>query len=165
MDDLWNSFSNSEKNHSEDFNNVVTGQSLYCCILIIITTQRRRKTSEDFFRKICISHFIVRVRKGLLRVLLWEGVGDRIELQYIDPHSYGRQHCLSRSPGLLNRRPRGPALCWMMAFFTASYHQLVSKTPSGVPRAPSAGCGFPYHILSPTSLKPNCLASCLDRVI
>ena len=39
--------------------------------------------------------------------------------------------CLSRSPGLLNRGPRGPALCWMMAFFTASYHQLVSKTPSG----------------------------------
>ena len=29
--------------------------------------------------------------------------------------------------------PRGPALCWMMAFFTASYHQLVSKTPSGIP--------------------------------
>ena len=54
--------------------------------------------------------------------------------------------CLSRSPGLLNRRPRGPALCWMMAFFIASYHQLVSKTPSGV---------FPYHILSPTSLIPN----------
>ena len=25
----------------------------------------------------------------------------------------------------------------------------------GVPTAPSAGCGFPYHILSPTSLNPN----------
>ena len=32
---------------------------------------------------------------------------------------------LSRSPGLLNRRPRGPALCWMMAFSTASCHQQV----------------------------------------
>ena len=50
--------------------------------------------SEDFFRKICTSHFIVRVRKGLLKVLLWEGVGDRRELQYIDPHSYGRQCCV-----------------------------------------------------------------------
>ena len=29
------------------------------------------------------------------------------------------------------------------------------QTPSGVLRAPSAGCGFPYHILSPTSLIPN----------
>ena len=54
--------------------------------------------------------------------------------------------CLSRSPGLLNRRPRGSAPCWMMAFFTASYHQLVSKIPSGVWRAPSDWCGFPYHI-------------------
>ena len=63
--------------------------------------------------------------------------------------------CLSRSPGLLNQRPRGPALCWMMAFFTVSYHQLVSKTPSGVLRAPSARCGFPYHISSLTSLIPN----------
>ena len=42
-----------------------------------------------------------------------------------------------------------------MAFFTASYHQLVSKAPSGVPRAPSGGWGFPYHILSPTSLISN----------
>ena len=73
--------------------------------------------------------------------------------------------CLSRSPGLLNRRPRGPALFWMMAFFTAFYHQLVSKTPLGVPRTPSAGCGFLYHMFSPMSLNPNCLTSCLDQVI
>ena len=32
--------------------------------------------------------------------------------------------CLSRSPGLLNRRPRGP-LCWVMVFFTTSYQQLL----------------------------------------
>ena len=44
----------------------------------------------------------------------------------------------------------GPALCWMMAFFTASYQQLVSKTPSGVLRALSAWRGFPYHFLSIT---------------
>ena len=25
---------------------------------------------------------------------MWEGVGDRTELQYIDPHSYGRQRCV-----------------------------------------------------------------------
>ena len=44
--------------------------------------------------KICTSHFIVRVWKRLLRILLWEGVGDRTKLQYIDPHSYGRQCCV-----------------------------------------------------------------------
>ena len=32
--------------------------------------------------------------KGSKRVLLWEGVGDRTELQYIDPHSYGHQRCV-----------------------------------------------------------------------
>ena len=42
--------------------------------------------------------------------------------------------CISRSPGLLNWRPRGPALGWMMAFFTASYQQLLgTPTQSGAP--------------------------------
>ena len=80
--------------------------------------------------------------------------------------------CLSRSPGLLNRRPRGPALCRIMAFFTVSYHQLVSKTTGGpdvlygrvwlslphlvsdvsdlqlirAPRVPSAGLSLPHLI-------------------
>ena len=41
--------------------------------------------------------------------------------------------CLSRSPALLNRRPRGP-LCWVMAFFTASNQQLLwTPTQSGAP--------------------------------
>ena len=34
-------------------------------------------------------HFIWKGSKGLLKVLLCEGVGDRTELQHIDPHSYG----------------------------------------------------------------------------
>ena len=64
--------------------------------------------------------------------------------------------CLSRSPWLLNRRPRGPAHCWMMAFFTASYQQLLlTPTHSGAPRAPSAWCGCPYHILPLTPSLSN----------
>ena len=55
--------------------------------------------------------------------------------------------CLSRSPGLLNRRPRGP-LCWVMAFFTASYQHLLRTSTHQGPKAPSAWCGFPYHISS-----------------
>ena len=42
------------------------------------------------------THFIERVRKGLLKVLLWEGVGDQTEQQHIDPHSYGHQRCIFR---------------------------------------------------------------------
>ena len=75
--------------------------------------------------------------KRLFKVLLWEGVGDQTELQYIDPHSYGHQRCVflilqgcsTRGPGAqlsagwwlsllhlisnfsgpqLNRGPQGP---------------------------------------------------------
>ena len=43
------------------------------------------QTQEDFFIKICSSHFIARVRKGLLKVCVWEGVGDWTEVKYFDP--------------------------------------------------------------------------------
>ena len=52
-----------------------------------------KQTSENFFNKIYLSLYC-NLRKGLLSVLWWEGVGDRTELQYIDPHSYGRQRCV-----------------------------------------------------------------------
>ena len=49
---------------------------------------------------------------------------------------------------MLNQRSLGP-LCWVLAFFTASYqHLLWTPIQSGLPRAPSAGCGFPYHLSS-----------------
>ena len=52
---------------------------------------------------------------------MWEGAGDQIELLYFDPHSYGHQRCDAE-------------WCWMMAFFTASYQQLLwTPTQSGAP--------------------------------
>ena len=63
--------------------------------------------------------------KGLCGVLLWEGTGDRTELKYFEPHSYGRQCCVFLVLLMLNRRPSGPALCWVMAFFTASHQHLL----------------------------------------
>ena len=44
------------------------------------------KMGEDFFKKYTF-HFI-------WKICVWEGVGDRTELQHIDPHSYGHQHCV-----------------------------------------------------------------------
>ena len=41
-------------------------------------------------------------------------------------------------------------LCWVMAFFTASYQHLLRTSTHQGPKAPSAWCGFPYHISSPT---------------
>ena len=91
------------------------------------------KTQEDFFNKIFTSHFIVRVRKGLLKVCVWEGAGDRTETSIFWLLSYGRQRYVFLVLLMLNRRPWGP-LCWVMAFFTASYQQLLwTPTQSGAP--------------------------------
>ena len=68
---------------------------------------------------------------------------------------------------MLNRRPRGP-LCWVMAFFTASYqHPLWTPTHQS-PKAPSAWCGFTYHyspISSPTLTATVWLLSWLSYII
>ena len=53
------------------------------------------KTQEDFFNKYIYLSLYCKGSKRLFKVLLWEGVGDRTELQYTDPHSYGRQRCVS----------------------------------------------------------------------
>ena len=52
------------------------------------------KTQEDFFNNIFTSHFIARVRKGLLRVCVWERAGDRTETTILWPQTYGRQRCV-----------------------------------------------------------------------
>ena len=50
------------------------------------------------------------------------------------PHSYGHQRCVFLILLMLNRRPRGPTL---LAFSTASYHQLVwSPNSIGGPEGP-----------------------------
>ena len=65
--------------------------------------------------------------KGLC---LWEGVGDRTELQHIDPHSYGHQCCV---------------------------FLVLQRCSTGGLEALSAGCGFLYRILSLTHLISNSL--------
>ena len=111
--------------------------------------------SEAFFRKICTSHFIVRVQKGLLKVCVWEGVGDRTELQYIDPHSYGRQRCVFLVPqgcsigGPCAQLSDGWWLSLLHLISNFSEPQL-NRGPQE-PRGPlSAWRGFPYHISSLT---------------
>ena len=100
---------------------------------------------QAFFKKY-ISHFIVTF--ACKRELVTEQ-----RLQYIDPHSYGYQRCVFHVLLILNRRPRGP-LCWLSLLHLIT-NWSDSQTPSGVPRAPSAGYGFPYHISSLTRLISN----------
>ena len=100
---------------------------------------RRRKTS---LTNICTSHFIARVRKGYSRFACERELETEQKLQYSDPHSYGRQRCVF--------------LLW-------------TPIQSGLLRAPSAGCDFPYHISSrlPLELELNChwLLSWLSYII
>ena len=107
------------------------------------------KKQEDFFNKIFYLSLYFKGSKRLFKVCVWEGVGDRTELKYFDPHSYGRQHCVFLVHLMLNRRPWG-SLCWVLAFFTASYQHLLRTSTHQGPKAPSAWCSFPYHISSIT---------------
>ena len=113
------------------------------------------KTQEDFFNKIFTSHFIVRVRKGLLKVCVWEGAGDRTELKYFDPHSYGRQRCVFLVLLMLNWRPWGP-LCWVLAFFTASYQHLLWTPIHQGPKPLRPGVAFPTTSRLQLELELNC---------
>ena len=116
------------------------------------------KTSEDFFKKYTF-HFIVRfvcVRGS------WRLNKDCNILT--SPAPPGIAVCRSRSPGLLNRAPEGPASLGHV-LIPSSSHQLVSKLNRGSRGSLQPGGGFLYHILSPTCLVPNSLTSCLHRVI
>ena len=65
------------------------------------------KTSEDFFKKIYLSLYL----KGLCVRGSWR---PNRTATYWPPLLWTSALCLSRSPGLLNRRPGDPALCWVL---------------------------------------------------
>ena len=99
-------------------------------------------------RKKYTSHFIVRF--ACERELETEQ-----RLQHIDlPAPPDIAVCRSRSPGLLNRRPGGPASLGHV-LIPASSHQLVSKLNRGSQRPLLPVGGFPYHILTPIRLISN----------
>ena len=70
------------------------------------------------FRKIYLSLYL----KGLCVRGSWRPKRTAI---YWPPLLWPSALRLSRSPGLLNWRPGGPALCWMLAFSITSCHQRV----------------------------------------
>ena len=93
-----------------------------------------RRTQEDFFNKIYVPLTLLQgFEKGYSRFACERELETEQKLQYFDPHSYGRQCCVFLVLLMLNRRPWGP-LCWVLAFFTASYQQLLwSPNSIGVP--------------------------------
>ena len=116
---------------------------LYPMWLYALYTQHNKDERHSSLEKYT-SHFIW---KGCV----WEGVGDRTELQHTDPHSYGHQRffpvLLGCSTGGLGAQP-----LWVLVFSTASYLQHVwsPTAQSGAWGLPLLGAGFLYRILSLT---------------
>ena len=105
-------------------------------INILDTYWRNDKDAGRLLYKYMYLSLYCKGSKRLFKVCVWVGVGDRTELKYFDPHSYGRQRCVFLVLLMLNRRPWGP-LCWVLAFFTASYQQLLwSPNSIGVHEGP-----------------------------
>ena len=78
---------------------------------------------------------------------MWEGVGDRTELQHIDPHSYG--HNSVSFPFSWAAQPEA----WGSTLLGAGFflYRILSPTAqSGAWGHTLLGAGFLYRILSPT---------------
>ena len=111
------------------------------------------KTSEDFFKKnIPLTLFERLCVRGSWRL-------NKDCNILTSPAPLDIAVCRSRSPGLLNRGPGGPASLGHV-LIPASSHQLVSKLNRGSQRPLLPGGGFPYHVFSPTHLITNSLTSC-----
>ena len=140
-----------------------------CCIVICwfmqkytyiywIHTYAMIKTQEDFFRN---NIYLSLYCKGWKRVT--QGLRVRgscrpnITAIFWPPLLWPSTLCLSRSPERLNRRPRG-RLCWMMAFFTASYQQLLwSPNSIRVPEGPFGRvCLSLPHLIYNSHSSSNC---------
>ena len=164
---------NPVRNHIMTICLVFGTKSIYMLYTHHYNNTTKKKDERRLLEKICTSDFIV-------TFVVWEGDGDRTELQYFDPHSYGRQRCVflvswcsTRGPGtqisaecwlslphlITNGSPKLLGAPWAPSagcgFLTTScLRRFWSPTQSGAPRATSASCGFRYHILSATSLDP-----------
>ena len=112
------------------------------------------KTREDFFKKYT-SHFIWKVRKGHSRFYCERELETEQRLQCIDPPTLMAISVVSFSFS----RAAQPEVQRPTLLGAGFLYRILSptglQTPSGVPRAPSAGCGFPYHISSLTRLIYN----------
>ena len=93
------------------------------------------------------------------KVCVWEGVGDRTELQYIDPHSYGHQRCVFLILLMLNGGLGAHSASFLYCILSPT--GLVPKLHRGSQGPLLLGGGFLYPILSLTHLISNSLTSFL----
>ena len=86
------------------------------------------------------------VRKGCSRFSCERDLETEHNWNILTPNLWPSTLCLSRSSDA-QPEPWG-SLCWVLAFFTASYQHLLRTPTHQGQKAPSAWCGFPYHISS-----------------
>ena len=96
--------------------------------------ERRRKTSLTIFT----SHFIARVERVVQGLRVRGSWRPYINCNILTPNLWPSR-CVFLVLLML-----GSTLLHLISIFSGP------QTPSGFPRAPSVGCGFPYHISSPT---------------
>ena len=115
--------------------------------MIMTKTQegRRRKTSLQIY---LTSHFIARVRKGCSRVACERELEIEHNSNILTPMLWPSR-CVflvlwGCPTGGLGAHSAG---CWLSSLHLISTFSR-PQTPSGFLRAPSVGCGFPYHIWS-----------------
>ena len=141
--------------------------SYYCCIYYHLQHHNDTiiKTQEVFFNKIFIPlTLFVRVRKGYSRFacereLETEHIWNILTptLMAVNVVSFSFSWCSTGGHGVHS------AGCWLSLLHLISNFS-GPQTLSGFPRAPSAGCGFPYHISSITPSDLNCLTSVLTEL-
>ena len=108
------------------------------------------------------SQFIVRVRKGLLKVCVLEGVGDQTEVQYINPHSYGRQRCVFLVlQGCSTGGPGAHSAGFLYCILSATSLDPNSSGPQLI-KGPEGPFGLAWLSLSHFVSNSNCLTFCLD---
>ena len=112
--------------------------------LIRRSNKRRRKTSLEKY--ICTSHFICKVRKGCSRFACEREMETEHNWNILTPKLWPSTLCLSRSS---NAQPEVLGSTLLGAGFL--YASSLDPNSSGL-QAPSAWCGFPYHISPPTQL-------------
>ena len=97
---------------------------------------KRRKTS--LWKYLPLTLF-VRVRKGLLKVCVWEGAGDRTETVIFWPYCYDRQRCVFLVLLMLGSTLLGAGFLYCILSETS----LVPKLHRGSRGPPRPGVAFP----------------------
>ena len=93
---------------------------LYCHLHMQHHNDTIIKTQEDFFRKYMYLSLYCKGSKRVTHGLRVRGSRrPNITVIFWPPLLWPSTLCLSHSPGLLNRRPRGP-LCWVICYILSA---------------------------------------------